>query len=54
MAVLPGTTDYLGVSERGVWRLVDAGHLHPIRLPGLRRVAFAVHELDALIEASRA
>jgi hypothetical protein len=35
------------------WRLVDAGHLHPVRLPGLRCVAFDVRELDALIEASR-
>jgi hypothetical protein len=32
---------------------VDAGHLHPVRLPGLRCVAFDVRELDALIEASR-
>src|SRR5262245_21611215 len=48
-----GTTEYLGVSVRSVWRLVEAGHLHPIRLPGLRRVAFDVRELDALIEASR-
>jgi excisionase family DNA binding protein len=44
---------YLGVSSRSVWRLVDAGHLHPVRLPGVRRVAFDVRELDALIEASR-
>jgi hypothetical protein len=32
---------------------VDAGHLHPVRLPGLRCVAFDVRELDVLIEASR-
>jgi excisionase family DNA binding protein len=48
-----GTAEYLGVSVRSVWRLVDAGHLHPVRLPGLRRVGFDVRELDALIEASR-
>jgi hypothetical protein len=48
-----GAADYLGVSVRSLWRLVDAGHLHPIRLPGLRRVAFDVRELDALVEASR-
>jgi excisionase family DNA binding protein len=48
-----GAAEYLGVSVRSVWRLVDAGHLHPVRLPGLRCVAFDVRELDALIEASR-
>jgi len=48
-----GAVEYLGVSVRSVCRLVDAGHLHPIRLPGLRRVAFDVRELDALIEESR-
>jgi len=44
---------YLGVSVRSLWRLVDAQQLRPVRLPGLRRVAFDVRELDALIEASR-
>ena len=44
---------YIGVSPRSLWRLVDAGHLHPVRLPGLRRVAFERRELDALVEASR-
>jgi hypothetical protein len=44
---------YLGVSVRSVWRLVDAGHVHPVRLPSVRRVAFDVRELDVLIEASR-
>jgi excisionase family DNA binding protein len=48
-----GAAEYLGVSMRSVWRLVDAGHLRPVRLPGLRCVAFDVRELDALIEASR-
>ena len=28
--------------------VVDAGHLHPVRLPGLRGVAFDVREYDAL------
>jgi len=50
---VPAGAKYLGVSVRSLWRLVDAGHLHPVRLPGLRRVAFDVRELDALIEASR-
>jgi excisionase family DNA binding protein len=44
---------YLGVSVRSVWRLVDSGHLRPVRLPGVRRVAFDVREMDALIEASK-
>ena len=48
-----GAAAYLGVSVRSLWRLVDAGHLHPVRLPGLRRVAFDVRELDRLIEVSR-
>jgi excisionase family DNA binding protein len=48
-----GAAEYLGVSVRSVWRLVDAGRLRPVRLPGLRCVAFDVRELDALIEASR-
>ena len=48
-----GSATYLGVSVRSLWRLVDALQLHPVRLPGLRRVAFDVRELDALIEASR-
>ena len=44
---------YLGVCVRTIWNLVDLGHLHPVRLPGLRRVAFDIHELEALVEASR-
>ena len=45
--------DYIGVSIRSLWRLVDADHLHTIRLPGVRRVGFDVLELDRLIEAGR-
>jgi len=48
-----GAAEYLGVSVRSLWRLVDNGHLHPVRLPGVSRVLFDVHELDALIEKSR-
>ena len=53
LLAVPAGAKYLGVSVRSLWRLVEAGHLHPVRLPGLRRVAVDVRELDALIEVSR-
>jgi excisionase family DNA binding protein len=48
-----GAAEYLHVSVRTVWRLVDSGHLHPVRLPGVARVLFDRAELDRLIEASK-
>jgi excisionase family DNA binding protein len=50
---VPRAARYLGISVRSLWRLVDDDRLRPVRLPGLRRVAFDVRDLDALIEASR-
>ncbi len=39
---------YLGVSARGVWRLVGKGLIHPVRLPGIRRVLFDRQDIELL------
>src|SRR5262245_25750971 len=44
---------YLGVSRRAVWRLIAAGTLARVALPGQRRVLLDVHDLAALVEQSK-
>ena len=38
---------------RSVWRLIEAGTLTPVRLPGLRRTFVEWTDLDALITGAR-
>ncbi len=47
------TVEFLGVSRRAVWRLVDRGTLRPIRLPGLRKCLFDIMDLEALIQEGK-
>jgi hypothetical protein len=56
---LDGAARYLGgISVWSVRDLLDAGHLHRVRLPGpgtsdFRRVLIDTQELDALIAAAK-
>jgi len=45
---------FLALSERSIDELCRRGELRPIRIPGLRRVAFAVDDLRALVVKWRA
>lgn len=47
------TAEFLGVTRRTVWRLVDKKTLRPIRLPGMRKVLFDVMDLEALIQEAK-
>jgi excisionase family DNA binding protein len=42
------TAAVLGLPVRSVWRLVRHGVLRPVRWPGLRRVHFDRHDVEAL------
>lgn len=44
---------YSGVPVRTLWRLIGAGALPVVRVPGLRRVLVLRDDLDALLEGSR-
>ena len=44
---------FLALSPRSIDELTRRGELHPIRIPGLRRVAFAVEDLRRLVTAWR-
>jgi excisionase family DNA binding protein len=50
---VPATAEYLGVKRRTVFRLMESGELRPVRLPGVRRLLFDKHDLDALIEKAK-
>jgi len=49
---LPAAAAYSGVPVRALWRLIAAGRLAPVRIPGTRRVLLLREQLDALIDAS--
>ena len=44
---------FLALSPRSLDELSRRGDLHPIRIPGLRRVAFSVEDLRQLVRAWR-
>jgi hypothetical protein len=44
---------YSGLAERALWRLIAAGRLAPIRIPGTRRLLLDRLDLDALLEACK-
>ncbi len=44
---------YSGLPERTLWRLVAAGRLRPIRVPGCRRVLLDRADLDRLLESCK-
>jgi hypothetical protein len=43
--------NYLTISPRSLDHLVADGRIKPIRIPGMRRHAFSVAALDALIDS---
>jgi hypothetical protein len=45
---------YSGIPERALWRLISAGALRPIRLPGVRRLLLDRADLDRLLDAHKA
>ena len=49
---LPAAAAYSGLSVRLLWKLISAGRLAPVRVPGCRRVLVLREQLDALLEAS--
>jgi excisionase family DNA binding protein len=51
---IPDAAAYLGVSRRKVYRFMGQGVLCPVRLPGCRRTLLDRHDLDALVERSKA
>lgn len=44
---------YLGVSRRSVFRMLDAGALRPVRLPGVRALRFDLRDLEQLVEGAK-
>ena len=49
---MDATCEYLGsISEDGVYRLIQEGKLHPVRVD--RRLRFDIRELDHLVEESK-
>ena len=49
-----GAGEYLGISKRSVFRMIEKGELVPVRLPGLRRaLRLDVHDLAKLVEAGK-
>ena len=44
---------YSGLPERTLWRLISAGTLPAVRVPGMRRVLILRDDLDALLEGAR-
>jgi hypothetical protein len=49
---LPAAAAYSGVPVRALWRLIAAGKLAPVRVPGCRRVLLLREQLDALLDTS--
>src|SRR5437867_1281492 len=49
---LPAAAAYSGLPVRALWRLIAAGKLAPVRVPGTRRVLVLRDHLDSLLEAS--
>jgi len=50
---IPAAAVYTGVPVRALWRLIAAGQLAPVRVPGVRRVLLLRDDLDRLLERSR-
>ncbi len=46
-------TAYSGIPVRTLLRLIEAGRLRPIRVPGMGRLLLDRHDLDALLEAAK-
>ena len=50
---LPAASRYSGVPVRALWRLIGAGALPVVRVPGMRAVLVLRDDLDALLVAHR-
>jgi excisionase family DNA binding protein len=48
-----GAARYLGVSRRSVFRMLEAGALSPVRLPGVRALRLDVRDLERLVDAGK-
>jgi excisionase family DNA binding protein len=50
---LERAADYLDITQRSLYRLMERGIINPVRLPGVRRTLFDKHDLDALVESRK-
>jgi excisionase family DNA binding protein len=48
-----GAARYLGVSRRSVFRMLEAGALSPVRLPGVRALRLDVRDLERIVGAGK-
>jgi excisionase family DNA binding protein len=46
--------NYLSISPRTLYELVQRGDIAPVRIPGVRRVAFDTGELKAVVDRWKA
>jgi len=46
-------SEYSGIPVRALWRFIAAGQLHPVKLPGVRRLIIDKCDLDRLNEEHR-
>lgn len=45
---------YLAVSRRSVFRMLEAGALRPVRLPGVRALRLDLRDLERLVDHGKA
>jgi hypothetical protein len=48
-----GAGHFLGVSRRSVFRMIEAGALNPVRLPGVRALRLDVRDLERLVDGGK-
>jgi excisionase family DNA binding protein len=49
-----GVATYLAVGRRSVFRMIEAGVLRPVRLPGVRALRFDLRDLERLVDIGKA